>query len=115
MMTATQTETALDLKPGARGRKGRDGSEETIKLKPIKDAVRELMALYKKLEQAQSDYNNLRKIVAERSNCNSADLNKLIKSSAKGNYQDVRRHIEQQQVLFEGVGEVSASGNGAGE
>jgi hypothetical protein len=114
-MESTQAEKALGLKPGSRGRKSRDGGEETIKLKPIKDAVRELMALYKKAEGAMADYNNLRKIVAERSNCNSADLNKLIKSSAKGNYEDVRRHIEQQQVLFEGVGEISASGATLGE
>lgn len=105
---ATSPDQALDLPPGGRGRgrKSSDGSEETIKIKPIKDAVGELMTLYKKAETAQAEYNNARKLVSERSNCNSADLNRLIKSSAKGNFEDVRRHIEQQSVLFEAVGEV---------
>lgn len=107
-MQTTQAETALNMQPGARGRKGRDGSEETIKIKPIKDAVGDLMRLYKKAELALADYNNAAKGVAERSNANTADIKRLIKASAKGNYQDVRRHIEQQQVLFEAVGEVPA-------
>lgn len=110
----TQAEAALDMQPGSRGRKGRDGSEETIKIKPIKDAVGDLMKLYKKAELARADYNNAAKAVAERSNANTADIKRLIKSSADGKYEDTRRHIEQQQVLFESVGEVPA-GPGSGE
>lgn len=106
---------ALDLPPGGRGRgrKSPDGSEETIKIKPIKEAVGELMVLYKQMESASAAYNNARKLVSERSNCNSADLNKLIKASAKGNFEDVRRHVEQQSVLFESVGEVPGGAFGA--
>lgn len=109
----TQAERALDLQPGSRGRgrKNRDGGEETIKIQPIKEAVGELMTLYKKAQSAMGAYNDARKKVSERSNCNSADLNKLIKSSAKGDFEDVRRHIEQQQVLFESVGEVAGGGD----
>lgn len=97
----------LDLPKGGRGRKSSNGDEETIKLKPIKDACEELMIAYKKLELAKQEYNKLKSLVAERSNCNASDIGRLIKSSATGKYEDTRRHIEQQQALFEGIGEVS--------
>jgi len=107
----TQAETALDLRPGSRGRKSKDGGEETIKLKPIQDACTELMAGYKKKEAANKEYNTLFKAVAERAGCNAPDLKRLIKSSADGKYEDTRRHIEQQQALFEGIGEVEGGGS----
>ena len=109
-MDRTQAENALDLKPGSRGRKSRDGGEETIKLKPIQDACADLMKAYKKAELAKQDYNATAKAVAERSNCNTSDIKRLIKSSATGKYEDTRRHIEQQQALFEGIGEVQGGG-----
>lgn len=106
-MDTAQTERALDLRPGSRGRKSKDGGEETIKLKPIQDACTELMAGYKKMEQAKDEYNKLFKVVAERAGCNAPDLKRLVKSSATGKYEDTRRHIEQQQALFEGIGEIA--------
>lgn len=113
------TTRALDMPPGSRGkgtgntsarsmrgRKSGDGSEETIKIAPIKEATKELMRAYKKKELANADYNAMAKAVAERSNANTGILKRLIASSAKGKYQDTRRLIEQQAVLFEMVGEV---------
>lgn len=90
----------------ANGRKNGDGTEETIKIKPIKDAVADAMKLYHKFETAKIDFNECIKGIAERSNANSSTLKKLISSSAKGKFEDTRRMVEQQQVIFEEVGEV---------
>lgn len=115
METQTQERTthdvALNMPKGGRGRRGRkdsSGDEQVLKAQPIKEALGELMALYKKAAQASTDYSAARKAVAERSNANSADLNRLIKASAKGNFEDVQRHIQQQADLFETIGEASA-------
>lgn len=94
------------------GRANRDGTEETIKIKPIKDACADLMKLHKKAENAKADYRTAVKGVAERSGTNAANINKLVKASSKGNYSDVRRDIDQQSVIFEQVGEI-AGGKGA--
>ncbi|HTD91151.1 MAG TPA: hypothetical protein VK663_10845 [Burkholderiales bacterium] len=104
---STSSETALELKPGSRGRKSADGGEETISFQPIKEGVAEVMKLYKKAELAVADFNAAAKSVAEKGNINTASLKKLIKSSAKGKFKDTQRAIDQQSVLFETVGEVS--------
>lgn len=111
----TGNEKALDLRPGARGRRDHDGSEETIKIQPIKDGAKEVMKLMRKAETAKIEANDAFKLLAERSGTNVSNLKKLFKASLKGNYADVRRDIDQQSVLFESVGEISAGGKGAGE
>lgn len=90
----------------ASGRKDSTGTEEPIKLKPIKDGVRDAMKLYVKLESAKADYNQFMKGLSERSNVNSTTLKKLISSSHKGKFVDTQRLIEQQQEIFDAVGEV---------
>ena len=99
-------DTSTGAAKGTRGRKGPDGTEETIKVTTIKQGVADLMRLYKKAQAAKDDYNNSAKGLAERSNCNTGILKKLISSSAKDKYEDTRRLVEQQSVLFEAVGEV---------
>lgn len=113
MQTQQQTHTthdvALNMPKGSRGKRGRKdstGDEQVLKAQPIKEALGELMLAYKKSETARADYNAMRKAVAERSNANAGDLNRLIKASAKGNFEDVQRHIQQQVDLFEMIGEV---------
>lgn len=106
-MDQTQTEIALGLKKGSRGRKGRDGFEETIKAAPIHEAASDTMALYVKAELAKADYRAAVKALAERSGCNTANLAKLFKASASGKFEDVRRNVEQQSNLFEVVGEIA--------
>lgn len=116
-MEPTQQERALDLRPGARGRKDRDGTEETIKIKPIKDASKEVMKLLRRAETAKTECDDAFKLLAERSGTNVSNLKKLFKASLKGNYADVRRDIDQQSVIFEQVGEISSgkASDGAGE
>ena len=110
--TENQRSTALGLPQGSRGRRGRKdstGDEQVLKAQPIKDALSELMVAFQKFEAAKKEYNDLRKIVAERSNADSSDLAKLLKASAKGKFEDVQRRIQQQVDLFELIGEVSAT------
>jgi hypothetical protein len=104
--------------PGTRsrsgGRKDNDGSEETIKIQPIKDGAAEVMKLYRKADSAKTACNDAMKLLAERSGTNVSNLKKLFKASFKGNFSDVRRDIDQQSVLFESVGEI-AGGAPTGE
>ena len=105
-------ETNLDLKQGSRGRRGRKdstGDEQVLKATPIKEALTELMVAFQKAEAAKVEYNDLRKKVAERSNASAADLNKLLKASARGNFEDVQRKVQGTADLFELVGEVPTS------
>lgn len=110
------SEAAADQGHGRTGgRKGAGGTKEVPDFPEIKKATSELMKRFKKLEHARDDYNDAVAKVAERTNVNARNLNKLIKSSAKGNFVDVRRDVDQQGALFEMVGEVSASGATTGE
>ncbi|HTE16036.1 MAG TPA: hypothetical protein VK642_13245 [Burkholderiales bacterium] len=110
MEAGTAGEQATGKRGRGPGRRNKDGSDEVIKIGPIKEACAELMTIYKKFEIAKDDWNRASKVVAERGSVNTSSLKKLIKSSADGKFEDTRRAIEQQGVLFEGVGEVSASG-----
>lgn len=112
MEAGTQETGTQEQLPGtqtARGRKGRDGIEETVKVTTLRKACPQLLKLYRKSQDAATDYKDALKAACEANGANSADVNKLIKASFKGNYEDVRRHIEQQQIIFE-MGEVSDSG-----
>lgn len=109
-MQTTQAETALGLQPGARGRKGRDGSEEVPRFDSIKEGCAEMMRAYKKLEHAREAFNDTVKSVAERGNVNAAGLKRLVRASATGNFKDEQRKIDQQSTLFEMIGEISDSG-----
>ena len=108
----TTHDVALNMPKGSRGRRGRKdltGDEQVLKAQPIKEALTELMVSYQKFEAAKKEYNDLRKLVAERSNADSSDLAKLLKASAKGKFEDVQRRLQQQVDLFDLIGEVSAS------
>lgn len=94
------------------GRKSGDGTTEVPDFPEIKKATAELMRRYKKLEHARDDYNDAVAKVAERTHCNARNLNKLVKSSAKGTFKEAQRDADQQSTLFEMVGEVSGSGTG---
>ena len=105
----TTHDVALQLPKGSRGRRGRKdstGDEQVLKAQPIKEALSELMVAYQRFELSKKAYNDLRKLVAERSNADSSDLARLMKASAKGKFEDVQRRLQQQVDLFELIGEV---------
>lgn len=107
--TEDRNSEALGLSKGQRGRRGRKdstGDEQVLKAQPIKEALGELMIAYQRFELAKKTYNDLRKLVAERSNADSSDLAKLMRASARGKFEDVQRRLQQQADLFELIGEV---------
>lgn len=110
----TQDEVSRRLPPketkSARGRKDSEGTEEPIKFEPIKKACSEMMRAAKKVDLAQADYNNVCKIVAERSGVKAGSLKRLVRASIKGNYEDVKGAIDQQAALFETIGELHVGG-----
>lgn len=103
-------ETQQEEIPGTRqqtpGRKTFDGTVETIKFDSIKKACGDMMKLYKKSQTAKDDYKAAVAAVAERSGCNASTLNRLVRSSAKGDFADVRNKIDQEAVIFETIGEI---------
>lgn len=119
MQTQTQTNDAAlkfegDSQRSAPGRKNSAGDEKTIKVRPIKDGVADLMKLYNKAEAARTTYQDASKAVAEKGGIEVSTLKKLIKSSAKGNFAEVKADIEQQVIIFSEVGEI-AGGPAAGD
>lgn len=110
-MQQTQAESALDLRPGARGRK-REGVEEVPKMEPIRESSAEMMKLYRRLKSAQEGFNECIKAVAERSNVNSSTLKKLVTASFSGDFPEHRCKVEQMSIVFDQVGEI-AGGKGA--
>jgi hypothetical protein len=110
-MQQTSREQALDLEPGSRGRgggrKNRDGIEEAPKVPTLKQACPRLLRLYRQAQEHMTEYKEALTKICEANHANAGDVNRLIKASFKGNFEDVRRHVEQQQIIFEGVGEVS--------
>lgn len=97
------------------GRKTNGGTTEVPDFPTIKQATADLMKRFKKLQNAKDDYQDAVAKVAERTNVNARNLNKLIKCSAKGNYVDVRRDVDQLGAIFEMVGEVSGGPSTASE
>jgi hypothetical protein len=93
-----------------RGRQNKDGTEETVKVEPLRKACPRLLRLYGKAVDTMTDYKEALKAACEANGANTADVARLIKASHKGNFEDVRRHVEQQAIIFEAVGEVSPSG-----
>lgn len=101
MEARTETNTR-----SARGRKDSEGTQEIIKIKPIKDASADVMKLLRKAETAKAEANEAFKSLAERSGTNVSSLKKLFRSSLKGNFADVRNEVDQLSLLFEQVGEI---------
>lgn len=97
----------------AGGRKDREGTEETIRIQPIKEGAAEVMKLMRRAEDAKTKVNEAFEALAKRSGTTVANLKKLFKSSLKGTFAEARRDVDQQQVLFEQVGEIPGGGTGA--
>lgn len=102
----TQQQTALDMRPGSRGRRDQSGIEGPVKVKPLKDGVKELMKLYMRIESAKTKYKEALKTCAGAGNVSASTLGKLIRVSANGKFKDTVHAVEQEQEVFEAVGEV---------
>lgn len=88
------------------GRKSAGGTSEVPDFPSIKEGAADLMKRFKKLQNAKDDYQDACAKLAERSNTNARNINRLVKSSYKGNFADVRRDVEQTAAMFDIVGEL---------
>ena len=98
----SQTERALDLKPGARGRKDK-GQEAVIKLETIKTRVPELVTLKKRCDDAAKDYGDAIKKAAEDSGLLAATVRKFVNAKAGDNFDEEKDKVAQLALVFDEV------------
>ena len=103
-MQQTRPEGALDLKPGARGRRDR-GQEAVIKLETIKTRVGELVKLQKAAEDAAETFGDAIKKAAEDSGLLAATVRKFVKARAGDKFEEEKTKAQQLALVFEEVGE----------
>lgn len=101
-MQQTQTERALDMKPGARGRKDQ-GQEAVIKLESLQTRIPELVKLHIKAAEASQDFNDAVKTVAEKSGLLAATVRKYVKARAGDKFDDEKTKAQQLALVFEEV------------
>lgn len=92
------------------GRRDSTGTPETVKILPLKAECPRLLKMLRKAKKQMEDYRENLNDVCEANGANSAVVNRLLNASLKGNYETVRQKAEQQAIVFDGVGEVSDSG-----
>lgn len=101
-MAQTTAEQALDLKPGARGRKDK-GQEAVIKLEALSVKVDDLVKLYNAQTEAATDFGEAVKLVAEKAGLNAATVRKYISARAGDNFDDTKEKIRQLALVFDEV------------
>mgnify|MGYP001563945639 CR=1 FL=1 len=104
MDASVQTELAISK---ASGRKQKDGTEDVIKVKPLKDAIDDLIVLHAKAMTARGKLNDAVKVVAEKSGLLSSVVRKLVNARAGENWEEESRKVVQLGIVFEEVGAIS--------
>ena|SRR5258708_16634648 len=89
----------------ARGRKDENKQEGVTVPSKVKDAIDELVVLYRAQHAAAEDFSAAVKAVAEKSNYNAAAIRKFVVARAGEKFQEAARLAEQQLELFNEVGE----------
>lgn len=95
------------------GRKSSDGTEQVIRYEDITKGSADVMKLFRKSEAEKNNLNDAIKALSERSGTNTSVLKKLFKASYNGNFEDVKRDIDQAADLFETIGEIAGGGQTA--
>jgi hypothetical protein len=98
---ATSHEAALDLKPGARGRKDNSGQAAVINLEKLVVKSDELVKLYNKASDAATDFSEAIKAVAEKAGLNASTVRKYITAKAGDKYDDTKEKIKQLALVFD--------------
>ena len=98
-----QAELAINR---ARGRKDKDKDDgAAIKLKPLKDSLRELGELAEKAKEADAKLKDAIKAVAEKSGLLSSVVRRLVKahSGDSDQFADEKRKVEQLGIVFDEI------------
>ncbi len=100
MDAAAETSRAL----GKAGRKDSAGTKVVMNSKPIKEMLKDLIALEMKRAAATEKFNDQVTAVAEKAGFQSSTVRKLVKAHANDKFEEEKRNIEQLSILFEDVG-----------
>lgn len=102
----TTHESALDLKPGSRGRRGRkdnSGQEAVFNPEVVQTRADDLVKLYQAQQTAATDFSESIKAVSEKAGINAASLRKFIVAKAGDNFEDTKAKVLQLALVFEEV------------
>jgi ATP-dependent 26S proteasome regulatory subunit len=102
----TSTEKALDMKPGARGRRGRkdnSGQETVFNPEALATRADDLVNLYKAQCTAADDFSEAVKAVAEKAGVNAASVRKFIVAKAGDDFEEAKAKVLQLALVFEEV------------
>ena len=102
MDAATQTEEVISK---AKSRKDADKQEAVITMKPVKDKIDDLIALYVKAGKASDKLNDAIKAVAEKAGLLASVVRKFVTARAGEKFQEEARKVEQLSLIFEEIGE----------
>src|SRR4051812_39520007 len=103
-MQTQSNERALDLKPGARGRKDENKQEATIKLEAMSVKVDTLVGLYKHQQAVALDFSDAVKAVAEESGLNAKTVRTFIVAKSGEKFEQRKRDVQQLALVFDEVG-----------
>jgi hypothetical protein len=103
-MTTEQTEAALEMKKGARGRKDK-GQEAVIKLEAAAVKIEELVELKKKADEATAALNDGVKAAAEQAGLLATVVRSFVNARASDKYDDAKTKAQQLALMFDEIGE----------
>lgn len=101
-----QTETALEMPKGSRGRRGRkdsSGQEQVFDKDALLDNVDELVRLCHAAQEAATDFGEAVKATAEKAGVNAATVRKFIVAKAGEKYEETKQKALQLALVFEEV------------
>ena len=96
-------------KPGARGRKDKDGQESVIKMQELEKRIGELEELHNLKTAARDRYNDGVKAAAEKCGMLASVVNKFVNARVGESFEDDKRKVEQLQLCFDEIGLVKGS------
>ena len=99
----------------AEGRKERDGSESVIKLETLRVRLPNLIDMLIASRQAQKQYLDGVKAVAEATGLLSSTVSKFVRARAGDNFREDRMRAEQLALVFEEIGELDSPPESSGQ
>ena len=97
-------DVALNAGKKPRGRKNADKQEAIITMKPVKDAIDDLVDLHTKAAEASDKLNDAIKGVAEKAGLLASVVRKFVQARAGKKFDEEKTKCEQLSLVFEEVG-----------
>ena len=84
----------------ARGRQDRSGQEKVIEVAKLIEKLPHLQGLYNTAKEANKDFSDAVKAVAEKSGLLASVVRKIVVAKAGENYDDKKKEAEQLEMVF---------------